>query len=129
MEQLYNTPQGYLYSLQTLTSKEARKMWRKRIKEQWDHSCAYCGSKENLTIDHVIPKSKGGLNYTQNVICSCLSCNGSKANSDWKEWYENQDFYCAVKKSRIEDWIGHQEDGKVKLYKYKPRKNFIPEIA
>lgn len=104
-------------------------MWRKRIKEQWDHSCAYCGSKENLTIDHVIPKSKGGLNYTKNVICSCLSCNGSKANSDWKEWYENQDFYCAVKKSRIEDWIGHQEDGKVKLYKYKPRRNFIPEAA
>ena len=83
-------------------------MWRKRIKEQWDNQCAYCGSTENLTIDHVIPKSKGGTNFTQNVVCSCLSCNGSKANTEWKEWYLNQEFFQESNKRRIQEWIGHK---------------------
>lgn len=126
---LYATPQGYLYNLHTVNRKEAKKMWRKKIKEQWDNQCAYCGSTENLTIDHVVPKSKGGTNFTQNVICSCLSCNGSKANTEWEEWYLNQDFFQEANKRRIQDWIGHQEDGKVKLYRYKPRRNYIPGAA
>ena len=104
-------------------------MWRKKIKEQWDNSCAYCGSKENLTIDHVVPKSKGGLNCTKNVVCSCLQCNGSKADSEWKQWYLNQDFFSEINKSKIEQWIDHEEDGKIKLYRYKQRKNYIPEVA
>tara|TARA_B100002019_G_scaffold211851_1_gene184639 strand:+ start:1298 stop:1684 length:387 start_codon:yes stop_codon:yes gene_type:complete len=127
--ELYASPQGYLYNLHTVNRKEARKMWRRRIKEQWDNQCAYCGSTENLTIDHVIPKSKGGTNFTQNVVCSCLSCNGSKANTEWQEWYLNQEFFQEANKRKIQDWIGHQEDGKVKLYRYKPRRNFIPGAA
>ena len=99
--ELYASPQGYLYNLHTVNRKEARKMWRRRIKEQWDNQCAYCGSTENLTIDHVVPKSKGGTNYTTNVVCSCLSCNGSKANTEWQEWYLNQDFFQEANKRKI----------------------------
>ena len=35
-------------------------MWRRRIKEQWDNQCAYCGSTENLQFDHLDKHNKRG---------------------------------------------------------------------
>ena len=43
-----------------------------------DHECQYCGSKQNLTIDHVIPKSKGGKDTWDNVVAACATCNVKK---------------------------------------------------
>ena len=37
--------------------------------------CQYCGSKEDLTFDHFVPRSKGGLTTWNNVITACSSCN------------------------------------------------------
>lgn len=42
--------------------------------------CQYCGSKEDLTFDHVIPRSKGGLTTWDNVVAACAPCNLRKAN-------------------------------------------------
>ena len=47
---LYNSPQAYVFNLQTTSSAEAKRMWRRKIKEEWDLKCAYCGSEEELTI-------------------------------------------------------------------------------
>ena len=66
---LYNSPQAYVFNLQTTSSAEAKRLWRKRIKEEWGHKCAYCGSEEELTLDHVVPRSKGGADFTKNVVC------------------------------------------------------------
>lgn len=47
------------------------------------HICQYCGqnfSKDQLNLDHVIPKSKGGLTTWENVVCCCLNCNKRKAD-------------------------------------------------
>ena len=55
-------------------------MWRRRIKEQWDNQCAYCGSTENLTIDHVIPRCKGGGDTWENLVVACSSCNTKKGS-------------------------------------------------
>ena len=44
------------------------------------YTCQYCKnifSKNELTLDHVIPKSKGGLTNWENVVTSCRSCNYS----------------------------------------------------
>lgn len=41
--------------------------------------CEYCG-KEGTTIDHIIPKTSGGLDLPDNTVCSCLSCNMRKTN-------------------------------------------------
>jgi 5-methylcytosine-specific restriction endonuclease McrA len=41
--------------------------------------CAYCGSeKERLTIDHIIPKSRGGETIFENCVSSCKLCNNNK---------------------------------------------------
>ena len=46
-----------------------------------DHSsCQYCGSKSNLTIDHIIPKQKGGNDSWENLIIACSPCNSRKGN-------------------------------------------------
>ena len=43
--------------------------------------CAYCGGvKRKLTIDHIIPKSRGGKTDFENCVSSCKSCNNKKGN-------------------------------------------------
>lgn len=41
--------------------------------------CAYCGKSAN-TIDHVIPRSRGGKNTWENLVAACLLCNSRKAD-------------------------------------------------
>jgi hypothetical protein len=48
------------------------------------HICQYCGKKAN-TVDHVLPKSRGGLTSWKNLVSACLSCNQSKGNRTPKE--------------------------------------------
>lgn len=42
--------------------------------------CRYCFTKENLTIDHVVPISRGGKDDISNMACVCRSCNGIKSS-------------------------------------------------
>lgn len=42
--------------------------------------CQYCGSKHDLTFDHVVPRSKGGRTTWDNVVAACSPCNLRKAN-------------------------------------------------
>jgi 5-methylcytosine-specific restriction endonuclease McrA len=45
------------------------------------HCCQYCGRRYptgQLSLDHVIPKSRGGMTTWDNVVCACLSCNVKK---------------------------------------------------
>jgi 5-methylcytosine-specific restriction endonuclease McrA len=44
------------------------------------HQCKYCGSVKNLTIDHIIPKSKGGKTNWTNLITACNRCNVYKGD-------------------------------------------------
>lgn len=49
------------------------------------HRCAYCGEKAD-TIDHVIPRSKGGKHDWMNVVACCKLCNSAKGNKFLGEW-------------------------------------------
>jgi len=51
--------------------------WR-QIQAQYGHRCLACGSDGPLTIDHVVPVSKGGANTAANVQPLCGPCNSSK---------------------------------------------------
>ena len=53
---------------------------RNRIYKRDGHQCVYCGSSRNLTLDHVIPKSRGGKNNWKNLVTPCQKCNLKKAD-------------------------------------------------
>ena len=43
-------------------------------------TCQYCGEREDLTFDHVVPRSKGGITTWVNVVAACSTCNLKKAD-------------------------------------------------
>ena len=119
--QLYSTSDELLYNLEAITSSEARRKWRQSIKEKWDYQCAYCGSEENLTLDHITPRSKGGSDRVTNVLCACRECNKSKGHQMWSDWYLNQEFFTTERLSKIVEWQKKIVDNE--LYVYRPRRN------
>lgn len=119
--ELLQSPDHYLYNLHTTSSAEAKRLWRQQIREKWEHKCAYCESEENLTIDHIVPQSKGGMDFTKNVVCCCNSCNQSKGHIPWEEWYFSQEFFNIDRYNKIKDWV--KPDSLKYLYTYRPRKN------
>jgi 5-methylcytosine-specific restriction endonuclease McrA len=59
---------------------------RRNIFHRDDHTCQYCGSASApLSIDHVIPRSRGGSDSWENVTTACLACNVRKANRTPRE--------------------------------------------
>ena len=56
------------------------KVSRRRVFRRDGHQCGYCGSKKNLTLDHILPKSRGGLNTWENMVTCCSRCNSLKDN-------------------------------------------------
>ena len=120
---LLHSPQEYLFNLRTTSPGEAKRIWRREIKEKWEHKCAYCGSTENLTIDHIVPQSKGGIDFTKNVVCACHDCNQSKGHEHWKLWYVQQDFYTEDGFDKIVEWM--KPDPPINLFAYRPRKNKV----
>lgn len=54
---------------------------RKNILRRDNHKCQYCGSTESpLTIDHVVPKARGGEETWENLITACIRCNNRKGD-------------------------------------------------
>jgi len=49
--------------------------------EIYNHRCYYCKKKKPLTVDHIIPLSKGGTNFITNIVPACSHCNSSKHNN------------------------------------------------
>src|SRR5437867_7000327 len=52
------------------------------LKQIYGHRCAYCGKKRKLTMDHVIPLSKGGLHHASNIVPACKTCNSVKRDRE-----------------------------------------------
>jgi 5-methylcytosine-specific restriction endonuclease McrA len=51
-----------------------------------EDTCQYCGKhSRDLTLDHVIPRSRGGKSTWENLVASCKACNGKKGNRLLKE--------------------------------------------
>lgn len=53
---------------------------RKNIMKRDENRCQYCGSSSDLTIDHVIPKSRNGKDTWDNLVTACNKCNHRKGN-------------------------------------------------
>lgn len=77
--------------------------------KQFDDKCAYCGLKEQLTLDHFIAISKGGPDCLGNFLPACPRCNSSKHDADPMEWYKRQPFYSVKRWNKILKVLGKKE--------------------
>ncbi len=58
-----------------------RRITRKAVLARDGWTCQYCGSnRHTLTVDHVIPRSRGGESIWENIVASCAPCNRKKGN-------------------------------------------------
>jgi 5-methylcytosine-specific restriction endonuclease McrA len=56
---------------------------RRNLLRRDRHTCQYCGQKptpRHLTIDHVLPRRRGGKSSWENCVISCVTCNRKKAD-------------------------------------------------
>ncbi len=62
------------------------KLTRKEILLRDDHTCQYCGRRSHdLTIDHVVPRHRGGQHVWENVVAACKPCNHRKGGKTLQE--------------------------------------------
>lgn len=58
---------------------------REKIRRRAHYKCHYCGQqlhRDNFTLDHVVPRAKGGTSAVYNLVASCYDCNQMKADAD-----------------------------------------------
>lgn len=94
-----------LFDLNCLRRSTARKRFRRDIFDAWDNCCAYCGTPNPSTLDHVIPRCRGGLTVRNNLVAACMSCNLLKSDSDFFVWLRSQYFWCETRELNILRWV------------------------
>ena len=106
---MINCEQDLLVNLIELSPRNARRKFRQSIFESWEWKCAYCDKEldsNSATIDHIIPKYKGGHNVKSNMLCSCSSCNRSKGSTLLENWYDpSNSYYSEERLGKIKHWI------------------------
>ena len=86
---------------------------RTQIYKRDDYECQYCGSKKDLTIDHIIPRSRGGKDTWENLVACCYKCNTKKGNFLLSETNMTlktiphapfNKIYLDLQKSKVSEW-------------------------
>lgn len=86
------------------------------VRKHFNYSCSYCGMNEEehqalykqvLHQEHFIPLSKGGEYTHNNIIVACRSCNSSKNDKDFFEWYPEQKFYSKAREKQILEYLNY----------------------
>lgn len=62
------------------------KITSKELKKLYQSPCIYCGSRDSIHADHVIPIAKGGVHSIGNLVPACRKCNQSKGSKLLTEW-------------------------------------------
>jgi len=68
--------------------KQEIKFNRRNIYARDRGRCQYCGKRfptSELTLDHVTPRSRGGISVWHNIVCACIACNNRKAGRTPRE--------------------------------------------
>ena len=109
---MFHTESDLLANLIVLSPKLARKRFRESIFEDWGWKCAYCDRQLNsgtATIDHIVPKHKGGHSTRANLACSCANCNRSKGSMGVFEYMNSSNLnYTEQRVDRIKKWMEQQ---------------------
>lgn len=80
------------------------------IKNHFNNKCAYCGKELDLTQDHFIPLSADGEYTSSNIIPACQSCNSSKHNKDFFEWYPKYKYYSQKRETFLLEFLGQAKE-------------------
>lgn len=77
-------------TLKTKARKYKKELLRKYDERNLVPACAYCGSImfDQVTIDHIIPLSMGGLSDRENLLLCCRDCNFRKRDRIWSPKYK-----------------------------------------
>lgn len=67
------------------TSASGWRKLRKAVLTLDNFECVYCGSNDDLTLDHLKPRSKGGVATVQNLVTACGYCNRLKGDMTPKQ--------------------------------------------
>ncbi len=114
--------------LEDLCPKLRNRRWRRSLHDYTNKSCIYCGCPSE-SIDHVLPRSRGGISITKNCVPACLSCNGQKSNLDVLDWYRKQRFYDPRRAMAIKAWTDGDLRLAMRLLEWsKPKKDKNSEI-
>lgn len=109
-----NGPDDLLHSLIELRPSEAKRRFRKSIFEDYplkgplgQPACAYCGKwHEKLTLDHLVPKSKGGPHYAKwNLVPACREHNGAKGDLPVFEFWRPLDCWTPQREEILVTWV------------------------
>ena len=68
--------------------KHTVKFNRRNIFARDNNQCQYCGKKfptTDLSLDHIVPRSQGGINSWENIVCACIDCNVRKGGRTPKQ--------------------------------------------
>lgn len=111
-------PSFRLHECQRNSEKKARNRGNHTVKISKDdmdarftefaNRCAFCDSADRLTIEHVVPRSKGGPHAIGNILPTCHRCNMSKRDHDPETWYRRQQFFSELRWRKICRVLGWQ---------------------
>ena len=101
-----------LFQLHEIRPKYAVKRFRRSIIEGYPGDrCAYCGrAATSWTLDHIIPRSKGGPTRRWNLARCCTHCNGNKGSLDVLFWYRPQIFWTENREKTLFEWMRFNAD-------------------
>lgn len=71
------------------------------IRNKFGERCAYCGQTGPLHKEHFIPVARGGGFVYENILPACPTCNLSKRDREFHEWYRQQHFYCRSREQTV----------------------------
>ena len=67
-----------------------------KVKIKYPQACCYCGSVDQISIDHLIPRILGGADHSDNLVWACRPCNSSKRDRDMLEWLQQKGVFPAI---------------------------------
>ena len=79
------------------------------VREHFGNRCAYCGKKKPLTQDHFYPLSKDGEYAKENIVPACTSCNCSKSNKLFSDWYSTFKYYNVQRERKILSYLRYKQ--------------------
>lgn len=78
------SPLGGRFIKQTYGTRYMWLLWERE--QELPHQCVFCGSPDNLSTDHLIPRNRGGDDSSDNLVQACTSCNSSRGDKGVFEW-------------------------------------------